>query len=148
MKLRNEKGFTLVEILAALTILGIVFISFMTIFPQMSNMNERTETKLITMNLAKKELRELKNNPGKLSPDNLISNDTSNSTELYRYDLDESRQYKCEVIYYTVPDLERNIIKENQGADESVSLNKVEISVLKNGKLISETFGYLESSDE
>ena len=76
MKLRNEKGFTLVEILAALTILGIVFISFMTIFPQMSNMNERTETKLITMNLAKKELRELKNNPGKLSPDNLISNDT------------------------------------------------------------------------
>lgn len=147
MKANNENGFTLVEILAALTILGIVFISYMTIFPQMNNMNERTETKLVTMNIAKEELRELKNNPNKLNSDKKISNDTSSSTELYRYDIDGSKQYKCEVIYYTNPELKRNSSIEGRNSDGSVSLNKVEISVMKNGKLISETFGYLESSD-
>ena len=53
----NEKGMTLVEILAALVILGIVFVGFMTIFPQMTNFNEKTESKLETMNLAQNEVR-------------------------------------------------------------------------------------------
>lgn len=52
----NEKGFTLVEILAALAILGIFFVGVVTIFPQMTLFNARTETKLDTMNLAKQEM--------------------------------------------------------------------------------------------
>lgn len=52
----NEKGLTLVEILAALVILGIFFIGILTIFPQMTVFNARTETKLDTMNLAKQEM--------------------------------------------------------------------------------------------
>ena len=44
---------TLVEILAALVILGMVFIGFMTVFPQMTAFNEKTGDKLETMNLAK-----------------------------------------------------------------------------------------------
>lgn len=55
----SEKGLTLVEVLAALAILGIVFVSIMTIFPQMTLFNEKTGTKLDTMNLAKEEMAEI-----------------------------------------------------------------------------------------
>jgi len=54
-----QKGLTLVEVLAALVILGIVFISIMAIFPQMTLFNEKTEKKLDTMNLARQEMSKL-----------------------------------------------------------------------------------------
>ena len=65
--MHSDKGMTLVEILAALVILGIVFIGFMSVFPQMTLVNEKTVKKLETMNLAKKELVELQMTPDKLS---------------------------------------------------------------------------------
>ncbi|AIY05150.1 hypothetical protein Plano_1185 [Planococcus sp. PAMC 21323] len=52
----NEKGLSLVEVLAALVILGILFVGIMTIFPQMTLFNNKTETKLDTMNLARQEV--------------------------------------------------------------------------------------------
>lgn len=55
--LTNRKGLTLVEVLAALVILGIVFIGVMSVFPQMTLFNEKTETKLDTMNLARQEMQ-------------------------------------------------------------------------------------------
>ncbi|WKA56241.1 PulJ/GspJ family protein [Planococcus shixiaomingii] len=55
----NEKGLTLVEVLAALVILGIMFVGIMTIFPQMTLFNARTETKLDTMNLARLEMAKI-----------------------------------------------------------------------------------------
>ena len=55
--LTNRKGLTLVEVLAALVILGIVFIGIMSVFPQMTLFNEKTETKLDTMNLARQEMQ-------------------------------------------------------------------------------------------
>lgn len=53
---KNEQGLTLVEVLAALVILGIFFIGILTILPQMTLFNARTETKLDTMNLARQEM--------------------------------------------------------------------------------------------
>lgn len=55
----NEKGLTLVEVLAALVILGILFVGIMTIFPQMTLFNEKTEAKLDTMNLARQEMAKI-----------------------------------------------------------------------------------------
>ena len=55
-KARNEKGLTLVEVLAAVVILSIVFVGIMTIFPQMTLFNNKTEAKLDTMNLARQEM--------------------------------------------------------------------------------------------
>ena len=56
---KTEKGLTLVEVLAALVILGIVFIGIMTVFPQMTTFNAKTEVKLDTMNLARQEMASL-----------------------------------------------------------------------------------------
>ena len=52
----NDKGLSLVEVLAALVIMGILFIGIMSIFPQMTLFNAKTETKLDTMNLARQEM--------------------------------------------------------------------------------------------
>lgn len=55
----NDRGLTLVEVLAAIVILGILFVGIMSIFPQMTVFNAKTETKLDTMNLARQEVAEL-----------------------------------------------------------------------------------------
>ncbi|ETP68894.1 hypothetical protein G159_10060 [Planococcus glaciei CHR43] len=58
-KYRNERGLTLVEVLAALVILGIIFTSIIAIFPQMTLFNNKTEAKLDTMNLAREEMAKI-----------------------------------------------------------------------------------------
>ena len=69
-KYNTQKGLTLVEVLAALVILGIVFVGFMTVFPQMTLFNAKTETKLDTMNLAREEMTKfIESSDGKLIPD-------------------------------------------------------------------------------
>ena len=55
----NDKGLSLVEVLAAVVILGILFVGIMSIFPQMTLFNAKTETKLDTMNLARQEMAEV-----------------------------------------------------------------------------------------
>lgn len=58
-KCGNEKGLTLVEVLAALVILGIIFTSIIAIFPQMTIFNNKTEAKLDTMNIAREEMAKI-----------------------------------------------------------------------------------------
>lgn len=55
----NDRGLTLVEVLAAVVILGILFVGIMSIFPQMTLFNAKTATKLDTMNLARQEMVEI-----------------------------------------------------------------------------------------
>lgn len=73
MKL-NEKGVTLVEILAADTMLGIVIITSMTVFSQMTKFNMKTESKLETMNEARVLLEQIKENPETLCSLNKVEN--------------------------------------------------------------------------
>lgn len=139
MRVNNEKGITLVEILAALVILGIVFISFMTIFPQMNNINNRTETKLVTMNIAKQELAKLKGPPSRLDPNKKIKN--SMSPDLFEtYDLSEGN-YNILVDCY---DTQSQTCSGTGETSRKPKLYKIHIKVEKDGKLNSETFGYLE----
>ncbi|WP_158233603.1 MULTISPECIES: PulJ/GspJ family protein [unclassified Sporosarcina] len=141
MRRKNEKGFTLVEILAALTILGTVFISFMTIFPQMTNMNDRTEAKLETMNIAKSLLSEIKDKEleGKL-PSRYMYAGVSGKDIIF---IAQKDHYVVEMIcsprdrnspMCSKTDTER----ETRDAD----LYKIHIQVKKENKFISETFGY------
>ncbi|WP_438298177.1 type IV pilus modification PilV family protein [Sporosarcina sp. FA15] len=139
MRVNNEKGITLVEILAALVILGIVFISFMTIFPQMNNINNRTETKLVTMNIAKQELAKLKGPPSRLNPDKKIQNSVGPNF-FETYDLSEGN-------YNILVDCYNTESQTCSGTGETArkpKLYKIHITVEKDGKLNSETFGYLE----
>ncbi|MBO0587108.1 prepilin-type N-terminal cleavage/methylation domain-containing protein [Sporosarcina sp. E16_8] len=135
----GEGGLTLVEVLAALVIIGIVFIGFMSIFPQMNNINNRTETKLVTMNIAKQELTKLKGAPTRLNPDKRIMN--SKSPYFFEtYDLSEGN-------YDILVDCYDTQFQTCSGAGETSripKLYKIHIKVEKDGKLNSETFGYLK----
>ena len=134
---QNEKGMTLVEILAALVILGIVFIGFMSVFPQMTLFNAKTKDKLETMNLAKQELVELQESNHLLFDKSFF--ELTSDYERYIYD---EKGYRFEVDYYIQPDLKRD-----SDVAGSISLNKVHIKVKKEGaskqdSIISETYGY------
>ncbi|GKV68797.1 hypothetical protein NCCP2716_12950 [Sporosarcina sp. NCCP-2716] len=136
----REAGLTLVEILVSLVILGIVFVAFMTIFPQMTLFNSRTETKLETMNEARIVLEEYRNK-------------TIQKTVL--------RTAACpnnswtQVAYTGKHPFESNhtpIIKVKNCPDVKpadtqvkgvVQLHQILIEIQKNNRLISESFGYV-----
>lgn len=60
--IQNNKGVTLVEVLAAMTILSIILISLMNIFPQMGKVNKFNEDKVQAISLAKELLIEWQEN--------------------------------------------------------------------------------------
>ncbi|WP_185960034.1 type IV pilus modification PilV family protein [Planococcus soli] len=70
--MKNERGFTLVEVLAALVILSIVLMSFMAVFANTNRIAVNNSEKLVIINLADAYLERVKINPtefiGKLPP--------------------------------------------------------------------------------
>ncbi|WP_301108368.1 type II secretion system protein [Sporosarcina sp.] len=145
MKVDNEKGMTLVEILAALTILGIVFVGFMTIFPQMNTMNNRTEAKLETMNMAKQELVKLRDSPNSLFNLDLEINYDLGDYERYEKEIEKEKDsYLVEIDCYN-----NELTNQSCSGDGEVEgsrkkeLYKIHIKITKDTKLTSETFGYL-----
>lgn len=59
--LKNNQAFTLIEVLASITILGIVLTVFMSFFSNATLFSSKTEDKLTAVNLAEKELYEVTN---------------------------------------------------------------------------------------
>ena len=130
--IRNDRGLTLVEVLAALVILGIVFIGLMTVFPQMTLFNAKTENKLETMNLARQELSNWQDKIYSLDDFKGVSNDDDSIISF------TGKMPNAEVDFYVTPDLKRN------GHEKSISLHKIHINIKEDDKIISETFGYVQ----
>ena len=131
---KNDRGLTLVEILAALVILGIVFVGFMTVFPQMTIFNEKTYSKLETMNLAKKELESIKTIG--------LPAECKEKTGICTVDGSNPSGYVVVIEYKMKPDLVPQSTAEGQ-----VTLYQVHIKFMKTNqdeKIVSETFGYVE----
>lgn len=145
MNTNKENGFSLVEILASLTILGIVFISFMTIFPQMNNFNNRTEAKLETMNVAKQELAKLKSTRYPIDINKKIKSSTIKAP--YETFLLSDEEYRIEMFCYDENKQNCSGKKNDDNSenkDRKTQLYKIYIEVTKQGKISSETFGYLK----
>ncbi|MBP3949660.1 prepilin-type N-terminal cleavage/methylation domain-containing protein [Bacillus suaedae] len=60
---KDQKGFTLVEILVSLVLLSIVLLSFLTIFTYTNQVAVRNNDTLVAVNLAKLTLARLKSDP-------------------------------------------------------------------------------------
>jgi len=147
---KDEKGMTLVEVLAALVLLGIFFVGFMTLLPQMTLFNEKTGVKLESMNLAKQELAEL-NYVSDLERDYVLSNPLPKPIDYDVYIKKEDPaipvDYVVEIYFYTKPDLDKDLYEKYKGNEKYSNLKllyKVHIKIKKDNKVISETFGYLE----
>lgn len=135
---KTEEGFTLVEILASLVILGIVFIGFMTLFPQMTLFNSKTEAKLETMNLARRALVLVKEEGTALvERDAIMEDEHKMEYEFTHSMLDPTYTYV--VAYYKQPVINKNT------HHVSIQLNQIHIQVKLENDVISETFGYMES---
>lgn len=61
--MKNERGFTLVEVLASLVILSIVLMSFMAVFGNTNKVSVRNSEKLVIVNLADSYLERVKASP-------------------------------------------------------------------------------------
>lgn len=137
-KTTEESGLTLVEILASLVILGIVFVAFMTIFPQMTLFNNRTETKLETMNEARIVLDEYKNIKWK-------STDFSEG----RFQSDgewwkEIRESKPNIVIKIKKTPDEGPDLGNPLKPGVVRMHRIQVYVLKSDQVISESFGYIQ----
>lgn len=77
--LQNNKGITLIELLAAIVLIGILVTSFLVFFPQVSISNVKTQEKLTGVNLAKEWLVKAQNN--EIPEITTILNEVSTSNE-------------------------------------------------------------------
>ena len=159
-KNNTQKGLTLVEVLAALVILGIVFIGIMTVFPQMSLFNEKTETKLDTMNLAREEMT-------KLTSVKYVESDITDLSSKFKeilnkkedgslihspnpYTVTKDNNTNSEYVIYTVINSKNGFpytihVYRNKDLTGAISLYKVILQIKTNGTSPnSETYDYLE----
>lgn len=139
----NEKGMTLVELLAAITILSIVLVAILSILPQMTASNKQTEQKLETMNLARVELNKLQQAESNevFLKDNeykIIDRVSLSHTVLSK----EQRGYVYEITHYEIPDLGQSEDTPEM-PEELIELYQIHIVIKDGDKVISETFGYV-----
>ncbi|MFC6039726.1 prepilin-type N-terminal cleavage/methylation domain-containing protein [Paenisporosarcina macmurdoensis] len=155
----NCDGLTLIEVLAALVILGIVFIGIMSVFPQMSVFNGKTGSKLDTMNLARQEMSAFTENNIPYANGFPIGNDglklfiedkleilfpaeTISEVEPLDDDFIDYKLDKEGTIYHyqilKIPDIGSGTLAE-------ISLYRVILSVRSESNTpVSKTYGYLE----
>lgn len=165
MKLvHNEKGLTLVEILAAVVILSIIFVGIMTIFPQMTHFNAKTEAKLNTMNLARQEVAEIaaaEKWTSFMVPDYL--SDTKITEELGKsgyhlktahamyWTFEKQEEYRYEADIFIHCETNSPTLSQCEVTDK-IKLYKVHLKVYNGSQMSSETFSYIpytiESSGE
>lgn len=82
LRKKNSGGFTLVEVIASIAILGIVVVSLLPLFPQILGWSKTTEDQLVTGNLLSQVVFDLKND-AELGPFN--TGDLSLDASKYDY---------------------------------------------------------------
>jgi prepilin-type N-terminal cleavage/methylation domain-containing protein len=138
---KSEKGVTLLEVLVSITILSIVLISFITMFPQMGLMNKTNADKSQAVNTAKDLLNEWKTNPD-------IINALKSGTPWPIEPVITSTPQNYHLFLNTNPNAEIRIWKEPEKGfnDDTDLINAYKIQVqVKNDRdlVISENYGYV-----
>ncbi|MGM0897204.1 MAG: type IV pilus modification PilV family protein [Bacillota bacterium] len=163
-RLKTEKGLTLVEVLAALVILGIVFVGIMTVFPQMTLFNNKTEAKLDTMNLARQEMASITNadwlgDRSEVDPviyEKFIDKYEDTMTSLSytkiseqdgyaRFEKQDGYTYEVELALACTPFLTETETSLLKCDDPTLAqLHKMHLKIYEDGRVSSETYGYLQ----
>jgi type II secretory pathway pseudopilin PulG len=114
----------LVEVLAALVILGIVFVGILTVFPQMTLFNEKTETKLDTMNLARQEMQKF-----------ISANNSEGSLNFDLYKTNLSVEFSATEYKY-LDELEKSEMLNKLSTKLTIDENKKHYDLIKNGDFL------------
>lgn len=139
--LKNNRGYTLIEILASVVLLTVVLSMFLSIFPQMANTNNRTGDNLDAANVGKEVLVKMKkitygaaidiSKLNDLPIDNAKNIGTSPNTVIEG----DYKPFKVRMTIY--PSADANV----QGTAQSLYLIKIE--VMNGGNALTTTYGYL-----
>lgn len=129
--LLNKNGLTLIELIAAITILSIVIISFLSFFSQYIMFSTKVEDKLTAVNIAEKVLNTVKEDEPTMDYDP------------YPYELPEVNGK----VYYPV------IVKSQSQDEQALGLQRVHVKIYSkedygpNTNPDSEIYGYIEQED-
>lgn len=160
----NEKGLSLVEVLAAVVILSIIFVGIMSIFPQMTLFNSKTEAKLETMNLARQEISLITGEASwkgkrydidsdlyedfktvietKMSATGF--NKVAQYPEFVRYEKVNDYRYEADIFTECQPFLEEDENGMTCNDPGLTQLYKVHLKVYEDNRLISQTYSYIK----
>jgi len=142
-KFTNKNGFTLIEILVSIVLLTVVISLFLTIFPQMGNMNNLTGDNLDAANVGKELLVKMKNRTyseatsGTRLPITLTHNinkltDPITLTGIY---YSNEKSIKVNISLWSAADVSGTV----------QSLHKIKIDVLNSqDKILTSTYGYIK----
>jgi uncharacterized pyridoxamine 5'-phosphate oxidase family protein len=150
--LKGEKGVTLVEVLASITLLSIVLITTMNIFPQMGMLNKHNEDKAQAINMAKEilidwqeadEVEEFikENRTSGFTP---IAGNPKVAYTNFSYDT-EADGYYYFITTKDQYDVHIKIKKSPKINSSSGQVNQITVQLLnERGNVVSETYGYVK----
>ena len=118
--IKNEKGLTLVEILAALVILGIVLVSFMSFFTQSAKFTAHNSEKLTAVQVGEEVVADVRD----LNAINLLKD--TKGYKLISNDIEDRTTYKQYIITLKEKSIEFPRLDD---PTKKIILNKVLISV-------------------
>jgi prepilin-type N-terminal cleavage/methylation domain-containing protein len=151
MDRKAESGFTLLEVLASIVILGIILTTFFSFFSQSLLFSAKNEEDLQAINLARKTLVVLQQlEEVNFTGDTLLLQATSElsiETEIpHVYFIEDKNNNKY---YIEVKDISRNYSKNQQLEITKQSIIPVQVRIYQSypyseDSLLSETFGYVK----
>jgi len=136
----NEKGLTLIEVLASIVLLSIVIVSFLSLFPQITNFNKSTEENLQAAATAKEVrvlVKEKFTNFDSPSLLNVLENETIDISET-------TIEYEGAFNNFPVGVVIWKDKKDVSGAFEDLFQMKVSV-FNENNNEISYTYGYISN---
>lgn len=140
--LESEKGVTLIEVLASITLLSIVLITIMNIFPQMGMINNHNQIKTQAVNTAKEILLEWQNDNDRIdnffkTPDVLIISEYAPLPgDAYNFETVEG-DYFVNIKINKTPSKESTLYNAHLIVIRLYDINKRDT-------LVSETYGYVK----
>lgn len=143
--LKNNSGFTLIEILASVVLLTVVLSMFLSIFPQMANTNNRTGDNLDAANVGKEVLVKMKKmsyenitSKTNLPIDNTTYTNSTNNIQIKGTYVTNVENYNVEININKTHDVEIN--------SSTTRLRRFSIKILddQNKNTLTTTYGYLQ----
>ncbi|WP_165767874.1 type II secretion system protein [Virgibacillus indicus] len=145
----NSNGFTLIEIIASIAILGLVIAVFLPIFPQMMSWSKNADNELVASNLLSQVANDIKENE-------VIFNDIKiNLVEDHHYNCERNQTYSIQRdALDTLPDYDLNkssydvaveVCQSNEYKEKELGLYRTHIKIQAGNpeKTISDTYFYL-----
>lgn len=139
--IKNQQGLTLIEVLASIVLLSIVIVSFLSLFPQITNFNKSTEENLQAAAtakevrvLVKKEITSMNPIPNKLS----FTNERTLYDDAYSYN-GKYNDFEVVIELQTQP-----FVGNEDRPNEVRKIYKYKVSIKNNeNQLLSKTYGFI-----